>query len=150
MALDGDLLQDKPIHLLGIGGVRDIFAGVKKGIDTFDCVSPTRLGRHGGALIQPHYWNTAQESFHGRESINLYKACFRTDSAPIDDQCPCQTCRHYSRAYIHHLLKSKELLAMTALTIHNVSFMNRMMADIRASIAHDQLDACAQRWMTAS
>jgi queuine tRNA-ribosyltransferase len=148
MALDDHLLDKKPIHLLGIGGVRDIFAGVRKGIDTFDCVAPTRLGRHGGALIQPHYWNTAKEAFHGRENINLHKACFRDDALPIDEECPCQTCRHYSRAYIHHLLKSKELLAMTALTIHNISFMNRMMADIRASIGQNQFNTCMKRWIS--
>ena len=148
MALDGGHLTGRPIHLLGIGGVRDIFAGVRQGIDTFDCVAPTRLGRHGGALIQPHYWETAAEDHHTREHINLHKACFRADSDPIDTQCPCQTCRHYSRGYLHHLLKAKELLAMTALTIHNISFMNRMMADIRTSIAADDLDACQKRWMT--
>lgn len=148
MALDYEPLRHKPIHLLGIGGVADVFAGVALGIDTFDCVLPTRLGRHGGALVQAHYWDDAQENWHAREHINLWRACFREDPRPIDSQCPCVTCRSYSRAYLHHLLKAKEILALTALTIHNVCFMNRLMADIRHSIQHSDLHGARQRWLS--
>jgi queuine tRNA-ribosyltransferase len=146
MALQTPELRKKPIHLLGIGGLRDIYRGVKLGIDTFDCVSPTRLGRHGGALIQPHYWQDAWQDFHERESINLWKACFKNDPRPIDDGCPCWTCSRYSRAYLHHLLKAKEILALTALTLHNVCFMNRYMAALRQAIAQNTLDETAQQW----
>jgi len=146
MALADGILYDRPIHLLGIGGVEDIFQGVAKGIDTFDCVSPTRLGRHGGALIQPHYWNDAQEDFSSRNHINLWKACFRDDPRPIDASCPCATCAVYSRAYLHHLLKAKEILALTALTVHNIVFMNRLMADIRHGIETQTLADVRARW----
>ncbi len=149
MALDGETLDTRPIHLLGIGGVEDIFQGVLKGIDTFDCVSPTRLGRHGGALIQPHYWHTATEDPSPRNHINLWKSCFRTDPAPIDATCPCPTCRTYSRAYLHHLLKAREILALTALTLHNVSFMNRLMQAIRTGIETKSLDTVHTQWSTA-
>jgi queuine tRNA-ribosyltransferase len=146
MALTHLPLRDKPIHLLGIGGIKDIFSGVKQGIDTFDCVAPTRLGRHGGGLIQPHYWNDAWELPHPRESINLWKACFGKDPRPIDETCPCVTCQRYSRAYIHHLLKAKEILALTALTVHNVCFMNRLMSAIRHGITTHTLDHVESLW----
>jgi queuine tRNA-ribosyltransferase len=146
MALDGGHLASRPIHLLGIGGVEDIFQGVRKGIDTFDCVSPTRLGRHGGALIQPHYWNDAGHAHRPQNHINLWNAHFRTDPRPIDGTCPCMTCQSYSRAYLHHLLKAKEMLALSALTLHNVVFMNRLMAAIRTGIACDDLDAVQAQW----
>ena len=150
MALEYAALHEKPIHLLGIGGIKDIFEGVKRGIDTFDCVAPTRLGRHGGALIQPHYWDTAREQPHTRESINLWKACFRSDPRPIDESCPCTTCTHYSRAYIHHLLKAKEILALTALTLHNVCFMNRLMRDIRYGMTTHTLDQVEPLWVRSA
>ena len=149
MALDGETLDTRPIHLLGIGGVEDIFQGVLKGIDTFDCVSPTRLGRHGGALIQPHYWDNAQEEPSPRNHINLWKSCFRTDPKPIDETCPCPTCRTYSRAYLHHLLKAREILGLTALTLHNVSFMNRLMQAIGTGIATNTLDRVHKQWSMA-
>lgn len=149
MALEGGKLYSRPIHLLGIGGVEDIFQGVAKGIDTFDCVSPTRLGRHGGALIQPHYWEDAQEDHRVKNHINLWKSCFRTDPRPIDASCPCATCAVYSRAYLHHLLKAKEILALTALTLHNVVFMNRLMDAIRRGIASHSLPAVRALWSTS-
>lgn len=148
MAMARDSLPDnRPVHLLGIGGVRDIFEGVKRGIDTFDCVSPTRLGRHGGALVAAHYWHDAAEPFHARQSIDLSKACFREDPRPIDAACPCPTCQTYSRAYLHHLIKAHELLAMSALTIHNMVYMTRLMADIRQGIEAHTLEAVERRWM---
>lgn len=127
----------RPIHLLGIGGIRDIFHGVKQGIDTFDCVHPTRLARHGGALVKK------QE----KEHINLLNAKHREDNNPIDPNCSCYTCTTYSRAYLHHLLKAKELLALQAITMHNVQFMNDLLADIRMGISSDCLDEVQNRWM---
>jgi queuine tRNA-ribosyltransferase len=141
------LSPERPIHLLGIGGLRDIFEGVKKGIDTFDCVHPTRLARHGGALIRPHYWDTAKELPHSREHINLKKACFREDEAPIDATCPCETCKIYSRAYLHHLLKAGELLALSAITLHNVTFMNRFLETLRQHLEADTLDDLRPSWI---
>ena len=87
----------RPMHLLGIGGIRDIFAGVAQGIDTFDCVSPTRIARHGGALMP---------GVKG-ERVNLRNARFATMPAPIDG-CDCYCCRNFSRAYVHHLMKADE------------------------------------------
>jgi len=252
--------DDRPVHLLGIGGVRDVFHGVRQGIDTFDCVHPTRLGRHGGVLVTAAHWDeqpwgevaqtamtlaagkkvetllrkelnrlvtassrlarleaagerdatvllskrkqkpgkedqdSSNESLlltkeqvemrraliedklrqsildpcdaelgqlglrgfpsptsaavsnaasHGptvREHINVGKGQFRNDPRPIDSKCACYTCRNFSRAYLHHLFKARESLGGTLCTIHNVAFMNRLMADIRAGIETGTLD----------
>lgn len=142
-----DLPKHKPIHLLGIGAIKDIFSGVIKGIDTFDCVIPTRLGRHGCAIIKANYWSKAKEDFHNRDYINIWKACFRDDPKPIDDTCLCSTCRNYSRAYLHHLLKAKELLALSALTLHNVYSMNCLMRDIRDGITSKTLSLVYEKWV---
>ncbi|MBY0461607.1 MAG: tRNA guanosine(34) transglycosylase Tgt [Alphaproteobacteria bacterium] len=135
------LSRERPIHLLGIGGVSDIFSGVEQGIDTFDCVHPTRLARHGGALVKP---NTEEAS--EKEHINLRNSQFRFDSAPIEQGCPCQTCTSYSRAYIHHLLKAQELLAYTLISIHNVSFMNRLMAAVRKALLENTWVQTKKEW----
>jgi hypothetical protein len=258
--------DDRPVHLLGIGGVRDVFHGVRQGIDTFDCVHPTRLGRHGGVLVMTAHWNeqpwgevaqTAMTLAAGkkvetllrkelnrlvtassrldrleasgepfatvllskrkqkpgradqdgssesmpltkeqvesrraliedklrqgildpfdadlgqlglrglpppssslsstavthsnaappgptvREHINVSKGQFRNDPRPIDSKCGCYTCRNFSRAYLHHLFKARESLGGTLCTIHNVAFMNKLMADIRAGIETGTLD----------
>lgn len=137
----GLLSKDRPVHLLGIGGVEDIFNGIYYGIDTFDCVHPTRLARHGGALVKPHIDLTNQ----GR--LNLNNSIHKQDNQPIDPDCKCPTCQNYSRAYIHHLLKAKELLVYSLLTAHNVFFMNELMQDIRESIKTDSLDICKKRWL---
>ena len=119
------LCKDRPVHLLGIGGLQDIWEGVEAGIDTFDCVHPTRLARHGGALVKGHE----------KEHINLRNAQYQHDETPIEKGCPCSTCHSFSKAYLHHLLKARELLAFSAITLHNVSFMNRMMKAIREAIS---------------
>ncbi|MGL4371749.1 MAG: tRNA-guanine transglycosylase, partial [Alphaproteobacteria bacterium] len=98
-------------------------------------------------LIRPHYWNTAHEPFHPREHINLKRACFKEDEAPIDATCPCETCRTYSRAYLHHLLKAKELLALSAITLHNVAFMNCFLEALRQHLKTDTLDALRPDWL---
>lgn len=139
MAMDG-LRRDGPIHLLGIGGIGDIFEGVSQGIDTFDCVHPTRIARHAGALIDVSYWIDANENFHTREHIDLSKACFENDNRPILANCPCETCTTYSRAYLHYLIKAKEMLYISAITIHNVCYMNRLMAAIRETIKSSEND----------
>jgi queuine tRNA-ribosyltransferase len=147
VALEG-LRPERPIHLLGIGRLEDIFDGVALGIDTFDCVIPTRLGRHGGALIRPSYWQEAREPFHKRSSINLLKACFQDDDRPIDALCACPTCQNHSRAYIRHLFLSKEMLGPMLLVAHNMFFMNAMMGDIRQALAKDQLAQVRKTWLT--
>lgn len=135
----------RPVHLLGIGGVSDIFNGVFQGIDTFDCVHPTRLARHGGALIQGPV-KAAEEGTRG-EHFNLRNTRFRLDDRPIDPTCPCQTCGSFSRAYIHHLLKANELLALQAITVHNIRFMNRLLTAIRTAIQNNSLEAEQAVWV---
>eukprot|EP00611_Tribonema_gayanum_P022653 TRINITY_DN4599_c1_g1_i1.p2 TRINITY_DN4599_c1_g1~~TRINITY_DN4599_c1_g1_i1.p2 ORF type:complete len:518 (-),score=75.91 TRINITY_DN4599_c1_g1_i1:1160-2713(-) len=100
--------RDRPVHLLGIGGVADIFNGVRRGIDTFDCVHPTRLGRHGGALVRARHWSRGGgEGQVPRASIQLAKGQFRGDARPIDAECGCPTCAAgYSRAYLHHCVRA--------------------------------------------
>ncbi|MDG3440499.1 tRNA guanosine(34) transglycosylase Tgt [Nitrospirillum amazonense] len=128
---------DRPVHLLGIGGIRDIFAGVVQGIDTFDCVSPTRIARHGWALAPKAKG----------ERLNMRNSRFREDPLPIDPACDCYACSNFSRAYIHHLLKAGELLAMQLLSIHNVATMNRLLRDVREAIATGTLPEARQRWV---
>jgi queuine tRNA-ribosyltransferase len=124
----------RPTHLLGIGGLNDIIHGVLCGIDTFDCVHPTRLARHGGALVHPLVLETTLNEY-----INLKNARFIEDHRPIDEGCHCMACQGYSRAYIHYLLRAKELLAYTLISIHNIFFMNKFMTSIRSCIANDDL-----------
>ena len=133
--------RDRPVHLLGIGGISDIFAGVKQGIDTFDCVHPTRLARHGGALVKP-----ANNQSATREHINLRNSMFREDDQPIEKDCGCETCAWASKGYIHHLLKAQEMVALTLVSIHNIYFMNQLMLAIREALATDTLDSCHKEW----
>ena len=118
------LPQDKPTYLMGVGTPANILEGVERGIDFFDCVYPTRNGRHG------HLYTN-----HGK--INLFNAKYEMDSRPIEEGCGCPVCSQgYSRAYIRHLLKAKEMLGMRFCVLHNLYFYNTMMTEIR-----DTLDA---------
>jgi queuine tRNA-ribosyltransferase len=139
------LKTSRPVHLLGIGGVRDIFEGVKNGIDTFDCVHPTRLARHGGALVNREFWT--YNDGKGGEYITLKAAQYKQDPDPIDQRCACPTCKTYSRAYLHHLIKAKELLALQLLSAHNIYFMNHLMASIRLALREDRLDEERKKWI---
>lgn len=132
----------RPIHLLGIGGISDIFNGVEHGIDTFDCVHPTRLARHGGALARPE--NNDKE---GKEYINLRNERYKDDFTPIEPDCSCHTCKNHTKGYIHHLLKAGELLAHSLITIHNVNFMNRLLCSIRSAITNKTLAQEKKRWV---
>ncbi len=133
--------KDRPVHLLGIGGVSDIFAGVRKGIDTFDCVHPTRLARHGGALVKPS--NNPKPT---REHINLRNSFYAQNNLPIEPDCACETCSFASKGYLHHLLKAQEAVAMTLISIHNIYFINKLMESIRQALKHDTLDSCQKYW----
>ena len=124
-----------PIHLLGIGDPKDIWKLVKSGIDTFDCVSPTRLARHGSALIRG---SVGKKNIKNRE--------FANDLSPIDKNCNCSTCKNYSVAYLHHLFKAGELLVLQLITIHNIYFMNHLMQLIRNSIENDSFDKAEKEW----
>jgi len=129
------LFNKHPVHLLGIGDPKDIWSLVKYGIDTFDCVSPTRLARHGAALIRSR-----------KGKINLKNSEFKNRTDPIDKNCNCLTCKNYSLSYIHHLLKSEELLGLTLLTGHNIFFMNSLMEFIRNSIEEDIFETAEKQW----
>lgn len=140
------LSLERPIHLLGIGGVEDIFYGVRYGIDTFDCVHPTRIARHGGALVPPSL-NPSWGFPRAKDHINLRNACYAQDTSPIDPGCSCTTCASVSRAYLHYLLKSKELSAFPYITIHNMSFMVSLMTAIRKSIDNNTFSKLAAEWV---
>ncbi len=137
--------KDRPVHLLGIGGISDIFAGVAQGIDTFDCVHPTRLARHGGALVKPR--NNPSPT---REHINLRNSMYINDDQPIEPNCRCETCQWASRGYIHHLLKAQEMVACSLVSIHNIYFMNQLMQAIRDALADDTIDSCKKEWSLSS
>jgi queuine tRNA-ribosyltransferase len=138
-----ELDPSRPTHLLGIGGIQDIFSGVAEGIDTFDCVHPTRLARHGGALVRPPHLPPGKKSDH----LNLNNGIFREDKYPIEPDCPCQCCQNHSKGYLHHLLKAKELLAYQLISIHNICFMNRLLAAIRQAIQNNCLAQEKQQWI---
>jgi queuine tRNA-ribosyltransferase len=122
-----ELPEDKPRHLLGISEPDDLFNAIEAGADTFDCVSPSRVAR-----------NAALYSATGR--YNITNARFRRDFTPIDTECDCYTCGHYTRAYVHHLFKSKELLAAMLCTIHNERFVIRLVDQIRDAITAGRFD----------
>jgi queuine tRNA-ribosyltransferase len=136
------LSKDRPVHLLGIGGIQDIFNGVMHGIDTFDCVHPTRIARHGGALVKP--WNRDQDA--KREHLNLFNSRFKLDQEPIEPDCACATCSNYTRGYIHHLLKTEVSLAHTLLAQHNAFFMNDLMLRIRNALYVDKFNELYTEW----
>ena len=115
------LPQNKPIYLMGVGTPVNILEAVDRGVDFFDCVYPTRNGRHG------HVYTN-----HGK--MNLLNSKYEKDLNPIDESCNCPACKSYSRAYIRHLLKAKEMLGLRLCVLHNLSFYNTMMAEIREAI----------------
>tara|TARA_B100001179_G_scaffold233016_2_gene228541 strand:+ start:949 stop:2205 length:1257 start_codon:yes stop_codon:yes gene_type:complete len=119
------LPEEKPRHMLGIGEPMDIFAGVENGCDLFDCVSPTRVARHG-------------RIYTADGPIQIKNARFKRDWAPLEKGCECYTCQHYTRGYIHHLLRSKEMLGQTLGSIHNLYFIVKLVDDIRQSIYDDR------------
>ena len=131
------LPDDKPRHLLGIGEIEDIFAAVRRGIDTFDCAAPTRIARNGTVFVKGEK----------RHRINLRNARFKTDPRPIDKTCDCFTCRNHSRAYLSHLRRAGELSFYRLATIHNLRFMTRLMGEIREAIAADSLDRLESEWL---
>ena len=121
-----ELDEGRPRHLLGIGEIDDLVRGVELGIDTFDCAMPTRIGRHGMAIVPDP---------ENRWRVDLAKARFRTVDEPVLDGCPCPTCTQgYSRAYLHYLLKAREQTAQRLLTIHNLMYMQRLMAQLRDAV----------------
>jgi queuine tRNA-ribosyltransferase len=112
---------DKPRYLMGVGTYREMAQAIAAGMDLFDCVIPTRLARHGSALVRGERWN-------------LKNAKYREDFTPLDAECPCYTCQNFTRAYLSHLLRSREILAYTLLSIHNITELVRFVSRIRTAI----------------
>jgi tRNA-guanine transglycosylase len=115
------LPEEKPTYLMGVGTLANILEAVDRGVDFFDCVYPTRNGRHGHVYTD-------------RGKLNLFNKKYELDSQPIDEACGCPTCKSYSRAYIRHLLKAKEMLGLRLCVLHNLYFYNTMMSEIREAI----------------
>jgi queuine tRNA-ribosyltransferase len=115
------LPEETPRYLMGVGKPLDVIGAVMRGVDMFDCVLPTRSGRNGQAF-----------TWHG--VVNIKNAKYADDSAPLDEQCDCMACANYSRAYLHHLIKSKEILGAMLLSLHNTHFYQQLMKRIRKSI----------------
>ena len=115
------LPSDKPRYLMGVGTPSDLVAAVGQGIDQFDCVLPTRNARHGIVYTR-------------RGEMRIRNARWKTDTAPIDDECGCHTCTHFSRAYVHHLIRANEILGARLATLHNLHYYHRLMAGMRAAI----------------
>ncbi len=132
------LPDERPRHLLGIGDVDDIVHAVAAGIDTFDCATPTRLARHGTALVPDP---------SSRWRLDLTKGTSRASREPIAEGCPCPACREYSRGYLHYLARNGELTAARLITIHNLTFMAELMRGIREAIAAGEYSAYAERVM---
>ncbi len=138
-----DIVSDeKPRHLLGIGEVDDIFEVIERGIDTFDCVIPTRLGRTGFFFISPPF-GTSKNRFR----TDIDKPIYRQDSKPLDENCSCFACRNFTRGYISHLFKSRELLAYNLLSIHNLYFLINLTKQIRQSILDDNFQSFKKKWL---
>lgn len=122
------LPKEKPTYLMGVGTPENILEAVERGVDFFDCVLPARNGRHAHV-------------YTNKGKLNLLNAKYEKDDSPIDDTCGCPACRRYSRAYIRHLFKAKEMLAMRLCVMHNLYFFNSMMEEIRQAIEEDRFHA---------
>jgi queuine tRNA-ribosyltransferase len=131
-----DLPDAPPRHLLGIGDVDDFVLAVGAGVDTFDCATPTRLARHGTALVPDP---------ERRWRLDLNRGGHRADRGPIDERCPCHACRHHTRAYLHYLVRAGELTGKRLLTLHNLTFMRRVTLAMQEAIAAGEYEAFARR-----
>ena len=130
------LPADRPRYLMGVGAPDDLFEGVLRGVDMFDCVLPTRIARNGTV-------------FTSRGKLNVRNAACARDFRPLDEECPCRVCRHYSRAYIRHLLKAGETFGIRLTSYHNVAFLTRLMERIRGAIEKGELLALRSQFFDA-
>ncbi len=119
------LPEDKPRYLMGVGAINDILNGIERGVDMFDCVLPTRIARHGTLMTSS-----------GR--INIKKNIYKDDFTPLDDNCDCECCKNYTKAYLNHLFRNNEGLGMRLLSIHNLRFLIRLVEDARKAIEQDR------------
>ncbi|MEM6251884.1 MAG: tRNA guanosine(34) transglycosylase Tgt [Cyanobacteria bacterium P01_D01_bin.156] len=128
---------DKPRYLMGVGTYREMAQAIAAGMDLFDCVIPTRLARHGSALVQGERWNLKNQKF-------------RRDLTPLDESCPCYTCQNFTRAYLCHLIHAHEILAYTLLSIHNITELIRFTQTIRKAILQNQFHTEFAKWLNPS
>jgi queuine tRNA-ribosyltransferase len=128
------LPKNKPRYLMGVGTHREMVRAIASGIDLFDCVIPTRFGRHGTALV-------------GGERINIKNARYREDFQPLDSTCPCYTCQNFSRAYLNHMVRSREMLGYILLSLHNITELIRFTQQIRQAILSDRFLEEFQQWL---
>ncbi len=136
------LPESKPRHLLGIGGVDDVFEAVERGVDMFDCISPTRLARMGIVSLRPESGGSAANKW--RMHLN---GSVKAEKGPIDPACGCSTCTRFSRAYLRHLLSTGELLGFSLTSTHNLYFMTKLFEEIRAAIKAGTYADLKERWM---
>jgi len=132
---DEALPRARPRYLMGVGFPEDLIEGARRGVDLFDCVAPTRMGRTGTAFTS-----------EGR--LNVRNASLRDDPRPLDERCDCSTCRRFSRAYLRHLFASGEVLGLRLLSLHNVHFLVSLMGDARHAIVRGTFDAWSRDWLT--
>ena len=132
--VDGELPNDRPRYLMGVGFPEDLIEAVARGVDLFDCVAPTRNGRQGTA-------------FTSDGKLNVRRAELRADPRPLDDVCDCSTCARFSRAYIRHLFASDEVLGLRLLSLHNVHFLTAIMRRARRAILEGDFQAWSRDWL---
>ena len=129
-----ELPADRPRYLMGVGFPEDLVEGVRRGVDLFDCVAPTRMGRNGAVFTSD-----------GR--LNIKRAEYRLDQRPLDDPCACSCCRRFTRAYLRHLFLADEMLGLRLLSLHNVHFLVALMREARDAIREGTFDGWSQRWL---
>lgn len=132
--VDAELPRDRPRYLMGVGFPEDLVEGVMRGVDLFDCVAPTRMGRNGAVFTND-----------GR--LNIKRAEFRTDPRPLDSECDCACCTRFSRGYLRHLYIADEMLGLRLLSLHNVHFLVRLMRAARGAIQNGTIDAWSRDWL---
>jgi tRNA-guanine transglycosylase len=136
------LPEEKYKHLLGVGGVDDIFDIIAEGIDTFDCVIPTRFGRYGIVFAAP-----PEGSVKNRFRVNLNQTKYASDAGPMTIGCDCKVCVSYKRGYLHHLFKANELLAYRLASYHNIYFITNLVKKIREAILEDRFENLKKEWI---
>src|SRR5205085_3120598 len=132
--VDAVLPKQRPRYLMGVGFPEDLVEGVRRGVDLFDCVAPTRMGRNGALFTRD-----------GR--INIKRAEFRADRRPIDEECACTACRRFTRAYVRHLFLADEILGLRLLSLHNVHFLVELMRTARSAILDGSFEQWSADWL---
>jgi queuine tRNA-ribosyltransferase len=135
--------EEKPRHLLGIGEIEDVFEAIARGMDFFDCVAPTRRARHGSLFISPQNGGRKQNNF----VFHITNQKFQTDPEPIDPGCTCKVCQNFTRAYLHHLFATNELLAFQLATYHNLFFITSLISRIREAIEQESFSLLKSEWL---